>query len=159
MTETAIQRTAVHATFCLEREYPASPARVFKAFADPKAKAMWFGGPASWTEGGAMMDFRVGGREFHSGAHPHGEGTYSFDALYWDIVPDERIIYSYEMHLNGQKISVSQTTIEIKPAGRGTRLVFTEQGVFLDGWDYPHLREEGTRELMEALGRSLAADA
>ena len=33
------QRTAVHGTFALERTYPAAPERVYRAFADPKAKA------------------------------------------------------------------------------------------------------------------------
>ena len=149
MTQGPIERTAVHATFCIERTYDASPARVFKAFADPGAKAKWFGGPGNWTADGATMDFRVGGREFHSGVHEPGGTRYSFDALYWDIVPDERIVFSYEMHLDGQKISVSLTTVEIKPAGRGAKLTFTEQGAFLDGYDNPAQREEGCRELYD----------
>ncbi len=156
------ERSATHATFCIEREYPASPARVFKAFADPQAKAQWFGGPDSWTSGGATMDFRVGGREFHSSVHEPGGTRYTFEALYWDIIPAERIVFSYEMHLDGRKISVSLTTVELKPAGSGTKLTFTEQGAFLDGWDDPKLREEGTRELLDALGASLkvaSADA
>lgn len=103
------------------------------------------------------MDFQVGGRESQSGEHEPGGATYSFDALYWDIVPDERIVFSYEMHLDGRKISVSLSTVEMKPTAAGTRLIFTEQGAFLDGWDQPGLREEGTRDLLDALGASLAA--
>jgi len=34
-----MNRTVVHDTFVIERKYPASPARVFTAFADPAAKA------------------------------------------------------------------------------------------------------------------------
>jgi len=34
----------------------------------------------------------------------------------------------------------------------GTRLVLTEQGVFLDGLDTAAQREEGTRSLLDALG-------
>ena len=33
------ERSVTHSTFVLERVYPAAPARVFNAFADPKAKA------------------------------------------------------------------------------------------------------------------------
>ena len=153
MTDAVINRTATHATFCIERTYDASPARVFKAFADPKAKAIWFGGEDAWARGDAQMDFRVGGRERNTGNH--GGVTHTFDALYWEIIPGERIIYSYEMHLDGKKISVSQTTVEFKPTGKGTKLTFTEQGVFLDGFDDPKIRETGTRELMDALGASL----
>ena len=38
-------RSVTHATFVIERRYPADRARVFKAWADPKAKALWFGAP------------------------------------------------------------------------------------------------------------------
>lgn len=159
MTETAIQRTAVHATFCIEREYPASPARVFKAFADPKAKAMWFGGPEEWEQGERSMDFRVGGREVNAGG-PKGGAQHRFEAQYWDIVPNERIIYAYDMRLDERRISVSVTTVELKPTAAGTRLTFTEQGAYLDGWDFPEQREIGTRDLLDKLGAALAkADA
>ena len=55
-------RTTTHATFSLERTYPASPARVFRAFADAKAKALWFKGPDDW-DSRSEMDFRVGGHQ------------------------------------------------------------------------------------------------
>ena len=41
------------------------------------------------------------------------------------------------MHLDDTRISVSLATVELKPAGKGTRLIFTEQGAFLDGYDDP----------------------
>ena len=145
------QRKTEHATFTIERVFDAKPARVFKAFADPKAKAQWFAGPAEWTQRGRELDFRVGGRERLSGG-PKGGQIHSFDALYQDIVPDERIIYSYDMHLDDKRISVSLATIELKPAGAGTRLVFTEQGVFLDGYDDAGSRERGTQGLLDKLG-------
>jgi uncharacterized protein YndB with AHSA1/START domain len=40
--------SVVHATFVVERTFNASPAEVFNAFADPKAKAQWFVGPKEW---------------------------------------------------------------------------------------------------------------
>ena len=41
------QRSAVHATFVIDRTYDAAPERVFRAFADPVAKRRWFGAPSS----------------------------------------------------------------------------------------------------------------
>ena len=41
MSEVAA-RTVSHGTFTIERELPHPPARVFAAWADPKAKAQWF---------------------------------------------------------------------------------------------------------------------
>ena len=71
-------------------------------------------------------------------------------------MPDERIIYSYDMLMDDVRISVSLATIELRPEGKGTRLVLTEEGVYLDGHDHPAAREDGTGQLMDALGRELA---
>jgi len=50
---------------------------------------------------------------------------------------------------------VSLATLELKPAGTGTRLVLTEQGAFLDGYENAGSRERGSNYLLDALGRSL----
>ena len=136
-----------HATFTVERTYAASPARVFAAFADPDRKARWFGPGDDGTK--AHLDFRVGGAESLAGS------SFRYDAVYQDIVEDQRIVYTYDMHLDGQRISVSVATIELTPAGAGTRLVLTEQGVFLDSLDQPSFREKGTNELMDKLSTTL----
>jgi uncharacterized protein YndB with AHSA1/START domain len=149
------ERSTQHATFVIERVFDAKPARVFKAFADPKAKAAWFGGPEAWTaQGDRVFDFRVGGRERLAGGPPGGQ-VHSFDATYQDIVTDQRIVYTYDMHLDDKRISVSLATVELKPAGAGTRLIFTEQAVFLDGYDDAGSRERGTHGLLDKLGASL----
>jgi uncharacterized protein YndB with AHSA1/START domain len=147
------ERSVEHATFALERTYDAAPARVFAAWADPAAKARWFG--SAGEDGGEYeLDFRVGGREYSRGKAPNGQ-TYTFEALYQDIVPDERLVYTYDMHLDEARISVSLGTVELKAAGDGTRLVYTEQGAFLDGLDTAAPREQGTGSLLDALGEEL----
>lgn len=147
-------RSTHHATFTIERTYPAAPAKVFKAFADPEAKARWFRGPDEWANEKGVFEFREGGRESNR-AGPKGGPVHVFECLYFDIVPNERVVYAYEMYLDKRRISVSLTTIELKPAGAGTKLVFTEQGVFLDGYDNSKGREEGSRWLLDKLGASL----
>jgi hypothetical protein len=74
-------------------------------------------------------------------------------------MPDQRIIFAYDMHLDDKHISVSLTTVELKPAGAGTRLIFTEQGVFLDGYDEPGQRERGTRDLLDNLDTELRRES
>ena len=148
------KRSIIHASFVIERTYAASPARVFAAFADPAAKQRWFAGPEEMGAAKYELDFRVGGREINRGGPPGGP-VYTFDARYQDIVPDQRIVTTYEMLMADTRISVSLATVELEPAGTGTRLVYTEQGAFLDGHDTPAQREHGTRELLEALGREV----
>ena len=144
-----------HATFVIERHYPFTPARVFRAWADPAAKARWFGSSSGdWKSAGHRLEFRVGGREHLSSTGPNGI-DHVYDAQYQDIVPDQRIIYAYTMHLGDTRISVSLTTVEFIATMGGTRLVFTEQGAFLDGHDNVAQREAGTQELLNSLGKSL----
>ncbi|HYX83414.1 MAG TPA: SRPBCC family protein [Gaiellales bacterium] len=145
-------RSVEHATFVVERAYPAPPDRVFAAWAEPEAKARWFGSPDDHLE----LDFRVGGRELGRGSGPDGN-VYTYRALYQDIIVGERIVYTYDMLLGEARISVSVVTVEFRPDGGGTRLVLTEQGVFLDGHDSPALREHGTGALLDALGTELGA--
>ena len=150
-------RSAEHDTFTIERSYPAPPARVFAAFADPAKKARWFGCVPGWEVAEQTVDFRVGGREVWR-VGPPGGTEHRNDTVYHDIVPDERIVWSYTMQLDGRRISVSLSTVELRPDGNGTRLVFTEQGVFLDGYDGATQRVHGTGELLESLGRYLEVE-
>ncbi|OJY78365.1 MAG: polyketide cyclase [Rhodospirillales bacterium 70-18] len=148
-------RSAVHASFTLERVYDAPPALVFRAFTDPAAKARWFAGGEGYELLGHSMDIRPGGRERASGRWASGTVS-TFDAVYFDVVANERLVYAYEMHLDDRRISVSLATLQLTPAGAGTRLVVTEQGTFLDGYDDAGAREHGTGMLMDRLGASLA---
>src|SRR5687768_8938961 len=117
METTMTERSATHSTFVIERIYDASPARVFAAWARPDAKARWFSGPPEvWTELVREHDFRVGGREHVRGRFAAGTVS-TFDASYRDIVVDQRIVYTYDMYIDDQKISVSLATIQLEPAG------------------------------------------
>jgi uncharacterized protein YndB with AHSA1/START domain len=147
----------VHATFAIERTYDATPARVFGAWAEPAAKASWFG-PPDLPHESRELDFRVGGRERFEVSGPDG-ATYTFDSRYADIVEDQRIVYAYDMYRGQARMSVSLATIEFKPSGAGTKLTFTEQGAFLDGHDTPAEREHGTKALLDNLGEALRRES
>ena len=147
-------RSAIAATFTIERHYAAKPARVFAAWASREAKARWAYCDGDWKPSLHEFDFRVGGRERQI-TGPSGGTRHVFDAIYWDIVDNERIVFAYDMHLDRRRISVSLTTIEFHAEAGGTRLRFTEQGVFLDGYDDIAGREEGTRIGLENLDRVL----
>ncbi len=104
------------------------------------------------------LDFRVGGHERFGGLTPDGT-PYRYEGLYYDIVPDHRIVYSYEMYAGADRMSVSLATVEIAPDPDGTRLTYTEQGAFLDGLEKPREREEGTAFILDNLGNYLASHA
>jgi uncharacterized protein YndB with AHSA1/START domain len=148
-------RSVVHAAFHLERTYDAPLARVWKALTDENAKQKWFGGaPGRWELLERHMDVRVGGSERVKGRWEGGVVS-TFDATYHDVIPNERLVYSYVMHLNDKKISVSLATLQLQAEGGKTTLKVSEQGAFLDGYDDARSRERGTGHLLDALGASL----
>lgn len=151
------ERSVTHAIFTLERRYPHAVERVFAAFATPEGKARWFGGGDEWTIMDRAFDFREGGEEREVGRWKKTGAVSDFQARYLDIIPNERIVYVYEMRIDGTKISASLASVEFKATAGGTALKVTEQGAFLDGYDDAGSRERGTSELLDALGKSLEA--
>ena len=140
-------------SWTIERDYPHQPARVFAAWADPSVKVRWFdlSGSDSPDFSG---DFRVGGTE--SFRTPAGQRpAFTYDAQYRDIVEDERIVSTYEMAMDGRRLSVSVATVELTATPAGTHLVYTEQGAYLDGLDNPVSRRTGTAAQLDSLGTLL----
>lgn len=139
------ERFVKHGTFVIERFYAAKPERVYNAWSDPIAKAKWFSKPD-------IFDFQVGGREYSSGGPSEGP-IFIFDANYQELVPGQRIVYTYTLDSGGVRISVSITTVELIKVEGGTKLIYTEQGVFFDGHDTPEVREHGTNVMLDTLGK------
>ncbi|MFZ5755433.1 MAG: SRPBCC family protein [Pseudomonadota bacterium] len=146
--------SAQHGSFTIERVLAFAPARVYAAWATEEGKARWFSGSDGWTLLLREFDFRIGGRERAKGRRSNGEVT-DFQAVYHDIVPERRIVYSYGMHLDDRRISVSLATVEFHAESGGTRLRVTEQGAFLDSYHDGGSRERGTQLLMDAMTASL----
>jgi uncharacterized protein YndB with AHSA1/START domain len=149
-----------HATFSIDRVYDATPARVFNAFEDTAAKKRWFaqGDDESWQIESFETDFRVGGFE-RSRFRYAGGPLISNDTVYLDIARNARIIIAYTMAAEGEIFSSSMSTIEFKPHGAGTQLIYTEQGVYLGDPGQVAGREHGTRGLFETLAKELARKA
>ena len=147
--------SVTHDSFRIERTYPATPERVFAAWTTLANKSQWFGeeGEGHVVEA-HTLDFRVGGSEHLT--LTFGTDTYRFDALYQDIVDNQRIVWSYDMHVGPRRMSVSLATVELTGVPGGTTLVMTEQGAFLDGLDTNDARRAGTEEFLGALGEFLA---
>ncbi len=142
--------------FTIERRFRQRPEQTFQAFADPELRQRWFRLPDSWTDTEWSLDFRVGGGELNAG-RDRGSTYHLFESRFHDIVDGKRIVFVYDMRLDGRLASVSLTTIELRPdTGGGTHLSFTEHGAFLDGLEDPADREHGTGLLLDGLGAFLA---
>lgn len=153
MSQTSL-RSQTHATFVLERTYPVPVDAVWHALSDNAARDQWFGGGADFDVQEKSHEFRVGGHAVEAGEW-HGGPPSRFESTYTDIVDRQRIVFTYDMWAGDDHMSTSLTTIVLEPAGDGTRLTYTEQGVHLDGIDTPEGREAGTGGLLDNLGAFL----
>ncbi len=119
---------------------------MYEAFSDPAVRRRWFrlpGGDATYEH-----DFRVGGGESARGTFRAIGGTIehlAYDSRFVDLVPAQRIVLTYDTHVNEVLRWVSLVTVVLDPSAEGTRLQWTEQVAFVtptgDGeHDLPHVR-------------------
>lgn len=132
----------------LEQEIPAAPERVFAALTEPEQLRRW-----SAPEGLAVVDgetdLRVGGGWRVVMAEPDGVRHEAF-GTYREIAPPERLVYTHAWRQGGGSSPETVLTVELRPEGDGTRLVFTQAGFaspesrdgHLEGWSSAlgHLR-------------------
>ncbi len=145
----------LHTTLVFEREISASPRAVFAAFADPVARVKW--GTPSDT---AVLiydaaDFRESGQDrFRCGSrsNPNIHGL----THYLDIVPDCRVVSSETITVDGRRLCVSLTTLELAPDGENTRLRNTTQLVSFIGEDMVKGHTSGTDASLDNLVRYFA---
>jgi uncharacterized protein YndB with AHSA1/START domain len=151
--------TVVHSTFQLERGFAATPERVFDAFANTEKKRRWFFESTHHTLLSHDLEFKVGGKEraeLKMGAGtPIAGMTITNDTVYEDIQPNRRIVTAYRMSLDGRPFSVSLATIELLASKKGTDLILTHQGTYLEGADGPEMRKGGWEHLLGKLEAEL----
>jgi uncharacterized protein YndB with AHSA1/START domain len=149
--QAATGQAALAGSFSVERDLAASPDRVFAAYAEPGLRRRWLRIPGDAADTRYELDFRAGGRELRRGRFaPAGAGgaeeLIEYRAVFWDIVPGARLVFSYELVLDGVRQWVSLVTVELSAGSGGalggaaggaaggapgTRLRHTEQYVYL----------------------------
>lgn len=130
---TAPTTRVIHGSFALPIDLTAPPARVYAAYAELDQRRRWFRIPSTPEQAHHELDFRVGGREIARGTFaPSGEEErLEYRATFCDIVPDERVVFAYQVTVNDVRRWASLVTIELAPRDGGTSLRHTEQYAFL----------------------------
>ena len=111
----------------LVRRFPAKPEQVFRAFADPKRLARWWG-PQGYTVPVCEMDVRPGGRWLTTMRDPEG-GDHTVSGVYREIDAPNRLVFTWAWHEGAKRVHETVVTIALKAHGAGTEMTLT-QGTF-----------------------------
>jgi uncharacterized protein YndB with AHSA1/START domain len=151
------ERSVRHSTIIVQRNLRATPARVFRAWANPEKRRRWDVPGNDWVIVDHEQDFRVGGREF-SRFGPADDPAYMSDGRFLDIVPDARIISAGTMHDHDARMTATMCTVELYPEGDGTRLILTDQSAFFGG-ETEKDRSAGWGEIVDRLAAHLERES
>ncbi len=124
--------TIAHATIVMERTYNASPARVFKAWADVEARKRWSAPADNIRIEYEASDFREGGRDVSRCIEP-GNEDYVATVHYIDIKRDQRIFFVEDIAHGKRRVSAALISVELSPRKAGTHLSLTMQIASFDG--------------------------
>jgi len=121
-------------SFTIPLELAASPERVWALLSEPELRATWVRMPGPSGTATREFDFRVGGGERLTNTFSSGGTREELEnrSVFYDIVPNERIVSSYQAVVSGILRWIALVTIELAPddAG-GTHLEWTEQYSFV----------------------------
>jgi uncharacterized protein YndB with AHSA1/START domain len=140
----------------IERIFNAPRSRVWRAFTDPDQLKQW------WGRGNDLeivrMEVEPGGHWRYIEHTP--DGDHGFEGRYGEIVPEERIVMTFEW--DGMPTHLSLETVEFEDLGDSrTRVINTS--LFLTTEDRDGMlqsgMEEGLNQSYAALDRLLAAQS
>ena len=115
-----------HAKFVIKREFQAAVEKLFQAFADPQARQRW-GVPSPTAV--LLFDeanFEIGGKDVQR-CGAKDDPRFLVEAVYLDIKPNERIIYSERVSMAGATLSAALHTLEFSETKQGSTLEATIQ--------------------------------
>ena len=115
-----------HETLTFQRTFPASSARLFEAFRNPREREVW-SAPDEHTEIRIVeCEFRAGGRE-KGLCGPKGSMNWSMDVAYHLVETDRLIAFTEELREDERMLTVALITVEILPTDDGCMLNLTDQ--------------------------------
>jgi uncharacterized protein YndB with AHSA1/START domain len=113
-------------TLVIERDFPATPDRVFAAWTDPAVLVRWWG-PEGMGTPTCEMDLRPGGRYRTSMASPKGD-SHTVSGVYQVIEPPHRLVFTWAWEQDDGGLG-HETLVEValQPIEGGTRLRLTQK--------------------------------
>lgn len=119
-------------SFTINRQFKHGTEKVFAAFSEPATKAKWFSGPDGAEQLERKVDVKTGGSEVLKIKWTTGMITH-FIAKYHTVEQAKRIVYSYDLMIDGKHHSTSLAVVELTPVGKNTDMTFTEFVAWHDG--------------------------
>ena len=121
-------RLAEKPSLTLERHYPVTPEKVWRAWTDPEAVKRWWGPMPGEPVSAAELDVRVGGRFRIVFGGPQGTDI-ECAGVYQEVVPNRKLVFSWHWPRTTPE-RVSRVTITFDAVDAGTRLVFRHDQLF-----------------------------
>jgi uncharacterized protein YndB with AHSA1/START domain len=148
--------------FRMARTFDAAPDRVFAAWTDPEQFGAWFG-PTGMKTIECELDAKVGGawRLMGEGKNIPGRAQGpvrpTVSGKYLEVEPPQRLVFTWAWHekddFSSPRGQESVVTVQFKPVGERTEMVFT-QAVFKDQQSL-EAHQRGWTESFDKLGEFL----
>jgi len=150
--------SALHETFTLTRTLAAPVSAVYRAWADPKARAVWCAPEPGVEVAYDAADFRTAGVDRVRYIEPGG-AVFNAHVTYHDIVDARRILYSETLSCEGEPVSAALVTAEFLSDKAGCQLVVTVQMAALNGAGMEVGYREGWTAVLDSLPLWLAKES
>jgi uncharacterized protein YndB with AHSA1/START domain len=121
-------RLAEKPSLNLQRRYPVSPEKVWRAWTDPEAIKRWWGPGGHDPVSLAQLDVRVGGRFRIVFGGAQGN-DHEVQGVYREVVPNRKLVFTWTWPRTTPERE-SLVTLLFKPDGAGTELDFVHSQLF-----------------------------
>ena len=140
-----------HRSLKLERFYPVTPDKVWRAWTDAQALGQWFRPDASFSIPVAETDVRVGGRFRVLMVDAKGE-EFDLSGIYRQVVRERKLVMTWGWRAK-QPGHESLVTVTLRPLGQGTQLELRHEQ-YVDMENQP-THEQGWNGALDKLGQLL----
>lgn len=133
-------RLRARPSLTIKRNLKAPPAKIFAAWTDPAKLQVWFLPDADSEVAHVDFDVREGGR--YSITIRRGDGGHNVSGVFRDVLPNEKLSFTWAGDCGGTKGPESLVTVLIKPDGAGSLLTLIHEQIadetardgFSQGW-------------------------